>query len=96
MPAEADEDRERRAQLGEELAAAGREALVDRRQEPRPDELLGQRRAARRHSTDRDVHEQRVDDAHVPVGVAPRARRDPVAERAGPPTRSRTTSPFSA
>ncbi len=41
--AEPDEQRIRRPQLGEELAASGAQALVDRRQQPWPDDFLGQR-----------------------------------------------------
>ena len=38
--AEADEDRDRRPQLGQELAAAGAHAFVHRRQEPWPDKVV--------------------------------------------------------
>ena len=82
MPAEAEEDRDRRPELGEELAAAGPQPLVDRGQQPRPDEVLGQRRrlvAGLRL----DVDEQAAEDARRsgrsrrPSRSSPSATRSP-------------------
>ena len=61
-PAEVDEDRERRAELGQELAAPGREPLVDGRKEPGARELVRQRRLVDLDDRVR-VREQFLDDA---------------------------------
>ena len=84
MPAKRTKSGDGRAQLGEELAAAGAEPLVDGRQEPRADDLLRQRLLGlATGSVCRRVVQPR-DDADRPsaLGVAPAlGDLDPVAER---------------
>ena len=85
--AEAHEDRDRRAQLGEQLAAPRAQALIDGRQDPRSHELLGERRLRiGRHGFGRgDV--QPGEDAHGAAAVGIQSSLgdlDPIAERVEP------------
>ena len=80
---ELDEQRDGRAQLGEELAAAGAEPLVDGRQDPLADDLLGQPPLGGDRQLCRRVVQPR-DDADRPssLRVGPAlADLDPTAER---------------
>ena len=98
--AEAEEDRERRPELGEELAAAGAQALVDLGQEPRPDERPRRAPAARRRAGVGDVSRAGAPTTPKsrPVSVVEARLAELAPARRARPARtaSSTTSPFSA
>jgi hypothetical protein len=80
--AETDEERVRRPQLGEKLAASGGQALEDRRQQPLPHDFLRQRVLAARRRCGVDPDSPRGDDAEF----APALRVEPHGGDLGPVT----------
>ena len=79
---EAQEDRERRTELGQQFAPPVAQSLVDRRQQPRPDQGLVERRRLLDRDR-RDIDKEGVHDPEGPAGRrlgAPLADPDPVAE----------------
>ena len=92
--AEAQEERERRPELGQELAAPGSQALVDGRQQPRPDEVVREPRSGLGRRGVGHIDGQTRDDAERPAGVRidpelgdpdPRSERSPGPSRRGRP-----------